>query len=310
MSLFHRAVAQAGIGYWSCDLADTALNWTPGVYSLFGLCPGQRLDRREIVLFYEEESRAVMESLRAEAIAHARPFTMEAQISRPDGQKRWMRLSADVIREGGRVTRLFGLKQDITQERLRWEELRRLAERDALTGLYNRTAYDSTFLNNSGAGRGGTPIGALVLIDLDHFKQINDCFGHAAGDACLRATGRRLATAFADARMVARIGGDEFAVLSSPDLSLSALEARIAQLLVDVARPVEWRGQRFTLGASVGIAPVVDPQHYDVDELFSVADTALYTAKSAGKGAAITGTIPVPSCPSIMHLTAHHRRFP
>lgn len=305
VSLFHRAAAQAGIGYWSCDLVDSTLSWTPGVYSLFGLCPAQRLDRREVVTFYEEESRAAMERLRADAIIHGRPFTMEAQIRRPDGEVRWMRLSADILREGGRVTRLFGLKQDITQERLRWEELQRLAERDALTGLFNRTAYDNAFLNNPSAGWGGTPIGALVLVDLDHFKQINDRFGHAAGDACLRAAGRRLASAFGDAPMVARIGGDEFVVLSSPDLSLQALEARVGQFLRDMTRPVEWRGQRFALGASVGIAPVFDPQHYDADELFSVADTALYSAKSGGKGMAITGTVPLPTFPKIIHLAGH-----
>jgi diguanylate cyclase (GGDEF)-like protein/PAS domain S-box-containing protein len=287
-ALLAQAVAQAGIGTWACDLVDGAISWTHGVYHLFGLSPTDRLDRRDTVAFYEEESRATMERLRAEAVAHARPFTMEAQIVRPDGERRWMRLSADVIRDNGRTTRLFGLKQDITEERMRWDALRRLAEHDAVTGLANRTVYENRFLN---ARPGTTPLGALVLFDLDNFKQINDRFGHAAGDACLRVAGQRLAAGFADAALVARIGGDEFAVLTCADLPPLALERRVAQVLVDLARPIEWRGHRLSFGASAGIAPVDAPHVYDAEELFSIADGALYAAKTAGRGTMMTGHV-------------------
>jgi diguanylate cyclase (GGDEF)-like protein/PAS domain S-box-containing protein len=286
-ALLARAAVQAGIGAWACDLADSALSWTPAVYQLFGLSPANRLDRRETVGLYEEESRAAMECLRADAIAHARAFTMEAQIIRPDGARRWMRLSADVLRENGRITRLYGLKQDITEERERWEALRRLAEHDALTGLANRAVYESLFLNAPrGQGR-LAPLGALVLVDLDRFKQVNDRFGHGAGDACLRAAARRLATAFPDALLVARIGGDEFAVLTPANLSPRALQRRVARMLVDVRRPIEWRGHRLACGASAGLALAEDPCRYDAEALSALADAALYGAKRAGRGLAM-----------------------
>ena len=290
--LFARAVAQAGIGAWACDLADGALSWTPGVYHLFGLSPEQPLDRRDAVALYEEESREIMARLRADAIAHARPFSMEAQIIRPDGARRWMRLSADVTRDNGRITRLFGLKQDITEDKQRWEALRRLAEHDALTGLASRAVYENVFMKAPRLQPRIAPLGALVLIDLDNFKQINDRFGHAAGDACLRAAGEKLAAAFADAPLVARIGGDEFAALTYAHLSPLALERRVAQLLIDLAQPIVWRGHRLVLGASAGVAPVDDPHGYDAEALFAIADRALYAAKTAGRGVMIVDAAP------------------
>lgn len=254
-----------------------------------GCRPGDRLDRRETVTLYDEESRDTMERLRAEAIAHARPFTMEAKIVRTDGSLRWMRLSADVIRENGRTIRLFGLKQDITEEKRRWEAMRRLAEHDAVTGLASRVVYQNVFLHAPRAQPQVAPLGALVLFDLDGFKQINDRFGHAAGDVCLRAAAERLAAAFPDALMVARIGGDEFAVLADTLLSPPKLECRVARLLADLRRPIAWRGHRLVVGASAGIAHVADPDRYDAEALFAIADEALYAAKAAGRGAVRAG---------------------
>lgn len=292
-ALFGLAAAQAGIGAWTCNLADSTLSWTPGVYQLFGLCPTHRLDRRETAGFYAEDSRAMMERLRAEAVSHGRPFAMEARIIRPDGQERWMRLSADVIRDNGRIVQLYGLKQDITEEKQRWEALRRRAEHDALTGLANRTLFEERFMNAPLARPGLTPLGALVLVDLDSFKQVNDRFGHGAGDACLRAAAQRIAGCFADALLVARIGGDEFAVLTGADLSPAMLQERVARLLAELNRPVLWRGHRLAIGASGGMAWADDPHRYDAQALFALADEALYAAKASGKGAMVMSD---PSC--------------
>jgi len=292
-AVFGLVAAQAGIGAWTCNLADSALSWTAGVYQLFGLSPEHRLDRREAAGFYAEDSRATMERLRAEAVTHGRPFAMEARIIRPDGQERWMRLSAEVIRDNGRIVQLYGLKQDITEEKQRWEALRQRAEHDALTGLVNRTLFEERFMNAPQARPVVTPLGALVLVDLDSFKQVNDRFGHAAGDACLKAAAQRIAACFSDALLVARIGGDEFAVLTGADLSPAMLEARVARLLAELNRPILWRGHRFAIGASGGMVLAENPHCYDAQALFAIADEALYAAKASGKGTMIMGD---PSC--------------
>lgn len=101
---------------WSCDLSDDRLTWSPGVFDLFGIARGTRIDRRDIVAMYAEESRVLLESLRSAAIADLGSFTFEARIFQPDGAERWLRITADVDARGGRATHLYGMKQDITAE--------------------------------------------------------------------------------------------------------------------------------------------------------------------------------------------------
>ena len=104
------------IGLWTCALHDNALTWTQPVYDLFGIPMDEPLTRSLTVSLYTDESRVAMEELRAYAIRHRRGFTLDAQIRRPDGDMRWMRLLAVPILEGKKVVRLTGTKQDVTQE--------------------------------------------------------------------------------------------------------------------------------------------------------------------------------------------------
>jgi diguanylate cyclase (GGDEF)-like protein len=281
--LLGRASALAGIGAWECNLATEALSWTTGVFDLFGIPDGTHVSRGETVEMYCEESREAMERLRAEAIFRRRGFSMDARIRRIDGTYRWMRLTADVVCHDGRPTHLYGLKHDITDEQARWEAMRRLAERDALTGLVNRAIFQGRFLDGRLADPGMSPLGALVVFDIDGFKQINDTYGHAAGDACLEVVAKRLSAGFTDALMVARIGGDEFAVLTRADWPPSVLDRQVSDLLVRLATPIFWQGRLFELSASAGIARAADPFAYDAEAMFVAADTALYAAKHAGR---------------------------
>jgi diguanylate cyclase (GGDEF)-like protein/PAS domain S-box-containing protein len=280
--LLDRAALLAGIGAWSCELADEQLSWTAGVYRIFGLPEGARLDRRELVGFYAPQSREKLERVRSAALARAEPFSLEAEIVRPDGDRRWIRITADIVRENGRAVRLYGLKQDISEERKRWEALRRQAERDPLTGLANRSVFQLSFLD-SPARQDPRQGAALLLLDVDGFKQINDTHGHAAGDACLETIGRRLTLGLVDASLIARIGGDEFAaLLPTRKRDPIELEAAAARLLASLATPILWRGHRLSLSASAGIA-LPDAFDHDPEHMFAAADAALYAAKRAGK---------------------------
>lgn len=280
-ALLDRATAAAGIGAWACDLADDRLTWTAGIYDIFRLPRGARIDRRETVLFYDAESRADMERLRADAVAFGRGFSLDARMVRDDGSARWMRLTAEVTRQNGRSVALYGTKQDITDERARWDALRRLADNDAVTGLAGRTAFQHRFF----AAGAGDDLGALILIDLDDFKLVNDRLGHAAGDACLRMIGERLAVSFPAASIVARIGGDEFAVLLPADAASDRIRRAVDLALGRCAAPMTWRGHGFRVGASAGIA-FAGPLRPDPEALFAEADAALYDAKRAGRGRA------------------------
>jgi diguanylate cyclase (GGDEF)-like protein len=279
-NLLDRATALAGIGAWCCDLTDDTLSWTAGIYDLFGLPRTARIDRREIVSMYAEESRIAMECLRADAITRRQPFTMDAKIVRADGAERWMRLTADLVCDGERPIQLYGLKQDITEERARIETMRRMAEQDPLTGLANRQLFQSRFLDCAAPVK---PLGALILFDIDGFKQVNDRHGHAAGDACLQSIADRLCAGFSDALMVARIGGDEFAVLTPPGSADMRLELRVERELTRLSTAIHWRGNLLKVSASAGIAEVRDPYAFDAEALFAAADAALYAAKHAGR---------------------------
>ena len=103
-------LARRGVGLWECDLSDNSLTWSDEVYDIFGLPRDAMVGRREVVALYAEDSRAIMERLRAYALKHRRGFTLDAEIRPALTGSRWMRLIAAPVCEGGRVVRLQGLK--------------------------------------------------------------------------------------------------------------------------------------------------------------------------------------------------------
>ncbi|GAA0731453.1 GGDEF domain-containing protein [Sphingomonas japonica] len=278
-SLHARAAALSGIGAWECDLATQRLTWTPEVYDLFALPVGQPIERGATVEMYTKESRRALERLRADSVANRRGFTLDAEIVGADHRRRWMRIVAGTTLRDGRVTSLYGTKQDITDERRRWEALRRLSDEDALTGLANRRGFQSAFLdrNFERPEDGGA---TLILFDVDGFKRINDDWGHAAGDACLRQVAIRLARGFADAHIVARIGGDEFAVVLPNRMSAQTVQRTIMRQLAHIAAPILWDDVLLEIGASAGVAMTGGGDTPNM--VFAAADAALYDVKRCG----------------------------
>ncbi|MCP8882039.1 diguanylate cyclase [Devosia sp. XJ19-1] len=277
--LIERASATARIGIWACSLPDETLTWSDGVYDLFELPRGSRIDRAQTLKMYTPESAERMQVLRANAIATLGDFNFDAEIITTTGKRRWMRITATVDGSNGRARKIFGMKQNITEEKLLAEQTRRLAETDTLTGLANRSLFQARLDDLHGVG-GGAPIGALLLVDLDRFKSINDEMGHAQGDACLIEAGRRLVGSCPPGTLVARIGGDEFAIVT--DLHNAAdNQALCASIVQAFGAPFTLAGEPRPIGASVGMA--VRGRH-DADTLYRNADLALYQAKSAGRG--------------------------
>jgi C4-dicarboxylate-specific signal transduction histidine kinase len=124
--MYDRSTALARIGVWECDLATEALTWTDGVYDLFELPRGTPVERQTIVALYDEESRLEMERLRDRAVRDGGSFSLDIHVRTARGNDRWIRLTADVEREGGRSVRIFGTKQDITAEKMAQEKVRSL----------------------------------------------------------------------------------------------------------------------------------------------------------------------------------------
>ncbi|PXX80779.1 diguanylate cyclase [Rivihabitans pingtungensis] len=171
-----------------------------------------------------------------------------------------------------------------TNARLRISEARltELAERDPLTGLANRRRLTEALYQalNQASDRHGE--GALLLIDLDHFKPVNDRCGHEAGDRLLQEVARRLHACAGPMDTVARLGGDEFVLLLPPPQSRSTVETLADQLLVSLRQPVDTPAGRHDVSASIGIAYLPHDGHTP-EELLKVADLAMYHAKDKGR---------------------------
>jgi diguanylate cyclase (GGDEF)-like protein/PAS domain S-box-containing protein len=191
---------------------------------------------------------------------------------------------ADMLR--ARVEEAKGLLQVALTARFQHDDLKRSAASDALTGLANRRSFDAAL---DALGPDATP--ALLSIDLDGFKEINDAFGHPAGDELLCIIARRLEGAARETDLVARIGGDEFVVLI-PDCTMADATGLADRLLTIVREPIELDGRRVEVGASVGVA-VADHARRDLrgptedawtGHLVRRADDALYGAKRTGRG--------------------------
>ena len=276
---FERASETASIGIWECDLSDESLTWTSGVYDIFEIPRGAPIDRESTLQRYTAESRAAMAAARARAIAQCGDFSVEVEIVTLQGRQRWMRITGTVEARDGKAVRIFGMKQDITEQRLLADRTRYLAETDVMTGLANRSRFQAR-LDLADAGHNRQPLSAMLLVDLDGFKQINDNHGHVQGDRCLIEAAQRLSSCCQGAELVARIGGDEFAVLLGPDTAPDAAQALAAQIVETIGRPFVSDGQLLALSASVGLA------HDDglgPDDLLRRADMALYAAKAAGR---------------------------
>ncbi len=281
--LYDQALGFARIGVWECELATEHLTWTSGVYDLFGYPIGNPLRRASIVDLYIDESRRNMELARAEVIRSGRAVSLDAEIRTWRGERRWMRLSINAIGEAGRTVRIFGSKQDITSDRQALESLRRQAETDPLTGLANRSVFQARYREVVSDSLNYGSASALVLIDLDRFKELNDTFGHAAGDACLCEAAMRLSRAFQNAGLVARIGGDEFALILRAPVAPAQIVRVLQETVVMLSRPLFWNGLRLEIGASIGAALIGRPHRRRITELFAEADVALYDAKAAGR---------------------------
>ena len=160
------------------------------------------------------------------------------------------------------------------------ERYRHLSLHDPLTGLPNRAAFNEKLSDLSSHSVQLSDRFAVLSLDLDRFKEVNDVHGHGAGDALLRAIGKRLARLVGEGEFVARVGGDEFIAMSDRFYTRADAQRLAARLVAEICRPVEWEGNMLTVGTSIGIA--ILSSDGEVDDLLAQADVAMYRAKEAG----------------------------
>lgn len=227
----------------------------------------------------DDDARAHLRALRA-CFQQGAPFRDQPLAVERNGRTRWWSLSAKpLVDEQGHQRGWRGVASDITAARLATRQLTWLAQNDALTGLANRHQFRTRLA--ALLATEPTPALAVLCLDLDHFKAVNDTLGHGVGDSLLQAVSARLLSGTRRHDTVARLGGDEFAILLHADDRHEV--AALTQRLLDALSQACNVGQtRLTVRASIGIA--IAPQHgLDVDTLLTHADLALYAAKAAGR---------------------------
>lgn len=217
-------------------------------------------------------------------------YQMEKRYLGPDGSPIWTQLSVSLLRDvDGNPAGSIAQIQDIGERKRMQDALQHLADHDMLTGLWNRRRFEEELQRELvRARRQGTPT-ALLLLDLDALKEVNDTYGHACGDELIRAVAHAVRGRLRESDAVARIGGDEFAILL-PSVDAAAAVS-VAEKVCATVRDLAVELGELTLRttASVGVAPA-DPGGADLRALTAAADRAMYAAKAAGGDSVATAT--------------------
>ncbi|HOX71819.1 MAG TPA: EAL domain-containing protein [Dokdonella sp.] len=266
-----------------CDLEFKFVAINPAFTRITGWQEHEVIGRSAAMLNCAQHSPEYYQNLR-ESIMRDGLWRGELWQRRKDGEEFLSWLQSSEVRDAqGQRTHFIGVLTDITERKRNEQELRYLANYDTLTGLPNRTLLAERLGHAViRARRGGRKV-AVLFLDLDRFKHVNDSMGHAAGDRMLKAAGSRLRDNIRDGDTVARIGGDEFTVILE-ELADAAEAERVAQKLISAfERPLELNdGQDVVISPSIGISLYPDHAQTPTD-LLKFADTAMYQAKDRGR---------------------------
>jgi diguanylate cyclase (GGDEF)-like protein/PAS domain S-box-containing protein len=304
------ATKSARIGIWDYDVVANKLVWDARMYELYGI-RGEDFsgayDAWQAALHPEDRARG--DRAISDAISGTRDLDIEFRVLWPNGEEH--DIEAHALARGpehGPATRMIGVNWDITGRKQAENRIVRLARYDDLTGLPNRSVFVEALTRLIAQSRRDSTRFAVLYLDLDHFKDVNDVLGHPVGDLLLKIVAERLRANIRETDMVARFGGDEFAVLLSDigtpvnatlvsDRLLRSIAGQIdvtremATIAADVAEKivasmsevVTIDANRIHTGASVGIA-VYGSDSPDAEAMLSYADVALYRAKAERRG--------------------------
>jgi diguanylate cyclase (GGDEF)-like protein/PAS domain S-box-containing protein len=278
---FRRIVHCADEGIWEIDALGFITFVNPKMAALLG-CELEDLLEQPLVRFMDEEGKARFEAHDVRR-QHGRGERAELKFIRCDGAELWTSAATTpIFNVAGNYLGALALVTDITRQRASAERIWHQANFDELTGLPNRHMFrDRLAQEMRKADRGATFV-ALLFIDLDHFKEVNDRLGHAVGDALLAEAARRVKACVRATDTLARLGGDEFTVILAGLERVGSVD-RIAQAIVDaLSRPFELAGERAEVSASVGIA-LYPADARELPDLLQHADQAMYASKNAGR---------------------------
>lgn len=281
--IFRQAECAADVGNWRVDLATQQLYWSDQVYAINGVELARPMSVVEAIALYEPSDQGMVVARMREAMNDGKPFMFETTIRRRDGEPRRIRVVGERVDVGGKPDSVAGIILDCTDEHMRNVALKRAAERDRLTGLFNRATFDRRLA--TAMQRVEEQSVTIALLDLDGFKDVNDTLGHLVGDQVLETIAGILHTRTANGVFLARWGGDEFALQFPPSMDQEAVTALLDGLLSELAEMPPLGTLHLRIGATCGVARMTT--NAGSEEIMRRADLALYRGKEQGRGAVV-----------------------
>jgi diguanylate cyclase (GGDEF)-like protein/PAS domain S-box-containing protein len=273
----------AHLGSWEWDVRSDKVRWSDETFRIYGLTLQEFVPSFDKLLevVHPEDRKVLSKHLEAVLTAGA-PYDLEHRIVRPDGQVRVVHRRAEVVRdENGEPLKVVGTVHDITERKALEEKLEHQALHDPLTGLPNRALFMDRLSHALSRAKGRKSEVAILFMDLDNFKVINDSLGHRAGDRVLVAASKRIQSVLRPEDTVARLGGDEFILLlEGIDVSAAVHATERVQQRLQV--PISVSGRQLFITASVGMA-IGGTNGKQAADLLRDADSAMYQAKRLGK---------------------------
>ena len=271
---------RAPIGIFSSD-SGLRLGYVNDRFcALHGVSAERLLGTEWLSFLHPEDLEPVLEALGR--VLEGTPAELPLRLVRRDGEQRYVYARVVPVTTSGRDTGFIGTLEDVTQRRA-WERtMAYQALHDPLTGLPNRRQLIEQLSCRLSTGDAADRTMALLFLDLDEFKTVNDSLGHAAGDLLLVEVGRRLSAAVREGDLVARFGGDEFAVLCPGVQDEPGAQVLAHRLLEAVTGCTEIEAHEVPIAASLGVV-VAGPRHAAAEQMLRDADVAMYQAKAAGK---------------------------
>ncbi len=280
LRLTNAAIDNASECFFLCDSGGLILDVNPAVKQVFGYERQELIGEDGSILFSDRCDDCVFETLSGQVRQARGRWQREMWARHKDGSELLLWVSASVIREGDDVCYML-VCTDLTDLKMNQRELERLAYFDQLTGLSNRQRLFDRVGHAIGLARRSDGKLALLFLDIDRFKNLNDTFGHLVGDEVLVLLAKRLQAVLREQDTLARLGGDEFVALIE-DVESENRVYRIAEKLLSALKlPINYRGQDFLLNGSIGIA-LFPKNGVTAENLLKHADTAMYMAKRSG----------------------------
>jgi diguanylate cyclase (GGDEF)-like protein len=271
----------AHIGGWEFDVKSGKGSWTKEVSRIHDLAPGLPTNTAIGLSFYKDEWLEKIQFALDEAIKKGVPYDLELKMTTAKGDEKWVRSIGVPIVENGKTIRMRGLLQDVTAQKVADERVHWLAHFDHLTGLPNRTQLTERVARAIHTSKRTQNSVALLYLDLDHFKNINDSLGHNIGDDLLMEVASRMQSVLREEDTLSRQGGDEFMIVL-PDTDANGAAHVAKKLIATVSQVYTVQHHELTVTPSIGIA-LYPMDGTDFNALYQAADAAMYRAKDDGR---------------------------